>query len=121
MGVGRAAVRLQRLRTGPVITARNQGWATDGGIGAAGRGRDRRARLAAQRAAEQQAKARNRRLLLAGGSIVVVVAVVLAVVLLAARGGSSGPTSGNAAAAPTGSALTSVVGQLTSVPAGTLD
>ena len=92
------------------------------GSSAAGGGRDRRDRLAAQRAADRQAKARNRRLLLAGGSIVVVIVVVLAVVLLTSSGGgSSGSTAGNTAAAPTGSALTPVVGQLTSVPAGTLD
>ena len=93
------------------------------GSSAAGGGRDRRDRLAAQRAAEQQAKARNRRLLLAGGAIVVVVAVVLGNVLSLSggNGGSSGSTAGNTAAAPTGSALTSVLGQLTSVPASTLD
>jgi Domain of unknown function (DUF929) len=92
------------------------------GSSAAGGGRDRRDRIAAQRAADRQAKARNRRLLLAGGSIVVVIVVVLAVVLLTnSGGGSSGSTAGDTAAAPTGSALTSVVGQLTSVPAGTLD
>ena len=60
---------------------------------------------------------RNRRLLLAGGSIVAVIAVVVAFVLASSNGGSSGSTAGNTAAAPTGSALTSVVGQLTSVPA----
>jgi hypothetical protein len=92
------------------------------GPSAAGGGRDRRERLAAQRAAEQQAKARNRRLLLAGGSIVVVIAVVVAIIALtSSAGGSSGSTAGSSAAAPTGSALTSVVGQLTSVPASTLD
>jgi hypothetical protein len=93
------------------------------GSSAAGGGRDRRDRLAAQRAAERQAKARNRRLLLAGGAIVVVVAVVLGIVLSlgGGNGGSSGSTAGNTAAAPTGSALTSVLGQLTSVPASTLD
>jgi Domain of unknown function (DUF929) len=93
------------------------------GSSAAGGGRDRRARLAAQRAAEQQAKVRNRRLLLAGGAIVVVIAVVLGIVfgLSGGNGSSSGSTAGNTAAAPTGSALTSVLGQLTSVPASTLD
>src|SRR5580692_13161715 len=93
------------------------------GSSAAGGGRDRRDRLAAQRAAEQQAKARNRRLLVAGGAIVVVVALVLGIVLSLSggNGGSSGSTAGNTAAAPTGSALTSVLGQLTSVPASTLD
>jgi hypothetical protein len=85
------------------------------------RGGDRRQRLAAQRAAQQQAQVRKRRLWLAGGSIVAVIAVVVAFVLASSNGGSSGSSSGNTAAPPTGSALTSVLGQLTSVPAGTLD
>jgi hypothetical protein len=84
------------------------------------RGGDRRGRIAAQRAAEQ-AQVRKRRLWLAGGSIVAVIAVIVAFVLASSNGGSSGSTSGNTAAPPTGSALTSVLGQLTSVPAGTLD
>jgi hypothetical protein len=85
------------------------------------RGGDRRGRIAAQRAAEQ-AKVRKRRLWLAGGSIVAVIAVVVAFVLASSSGGSSGSASaGSTAAPPTGSALTSVVGQLTSVPAATLD
>jgi Domain of unknown function (DUF929) len=93
------------------------------GSSGGGGGRNRRDRLAAQRAADQQAKVRNRRLLLAGGAIVVVIAVVLGIVfgLSGGNGSSSGSTAGNTAAAPTGSALTSVLGQLTSVPAGTLD
>jgi hypothetical protein len=85
------------------------------------RGGDRRERLAAQRAADQQAQVRRRRLLLAGGSIVAVIAVIVAFVLASSNGGSSGSTSGNTAAPPTGGDLTSVVGQLTSVPASTLD
>jgi Domain of unknown function (DUF929) len=91
----------------------------------AGQGGNQRAGLAAQRAAEQQARARNRRLLLAGGAIVVVVvAVVVAIALGSHRsssGGSSGSTAGNSTASPTGSALTSVVNQLTSVLAATSD
>src|ERR1700733_10807781 len=83
-------------------------------------GGNRRGRIAAQRAAEQ-AQVRKRRLWLAGGSIVAVIAVVVAFVLASSNGGSSGSTSGNNAPAPTGSALTSVLGQLTSVPAATLD
>src|ERR1700733_2185575 len=83
-------------------------------------GGDRRGRIAAQRAAEQ-AQVRKRRLWLAGGSIVAVIAVIVAFVLASSNGGSSGSTSGNTAAPPTGSALTSVLGQLTSVPASTLD
>jgi hypothetical protein len=85
------------------------------------RGGDRRERLAAQRQAAQHAQVRKRRLWLAGGSIVAVIAVVVAFVLARSNGGSSGSTSGNNAPAPTGSALTSVLGQLTSVPATTLD
>jgi hypothetical protein len=83
-------------------------------------GGDRRARIAAQRAAGQRVQRRNR-LLLAGGAIVVVVAVVLALVLL--HGGNSG-SSGTAAggpAGPTGSSLTALTDQVTSVPAATLD
>jgi hypothetical protein len=52
---------------------------------------------------------------------VAVIAVVVAFVLASSNGGSSGSTSGNTAPAPTGSAVTSVLGQLTSVPAATLD
>src|SRR5580700_8179452 len=86
------------------------------------RGGDRRERLAAQqRAAAQQAQVRKRRLWLAGGSIVAVIAVVVAFVLASSNGGSSGSTSGSTAPPPTGSALTSVVAQLTSVPASALD
>jgi hypothetical protein len=85
------------------------------------RGGDRRERLAAQRQAAQQAQVRKRRLWLAGGSIVAVIAVVVAFVLASSNGGSSGSTSANTAPAPTGSAVTSVLGQLTSVPAATLD
>jgi hypothetical protein len=85
------------------------------------RGGDRRQRLAAQRQAAQNAQVRKRRLWLAGGSIVAVIAVVVAFVLASSNGGSSGSASGNTAPAPTGSALTSVLHQLTSVPAATLD
>jgi hypothetical protein len=80
---------------------------------------DRRGRISAQRAAHQRAQRRNR-LLLAGGAIVVVVAVVLALVLL--RGGNSG-SAGTAGgpSGPTGASLTALTGQVTSVPAATLD
>ena len=84
----------------------------------ADRGGERRARLAAQ-TARQQSRERNRRLLLAGGAIVVVVGVVLGFVLTG--GGGSAPTAGSTAAPPTGSASTTVISQLTSVPAATLD
>ena len=83
-------------------------------------GGDRRGRIAAQRAAEQ-ATVRKRRLYLAGGSIIAVIAVVVAFVLASSNGGSSGAAPGSTAAPPTGGDVTSVVGQLTSVPASTLD
>jgi Domain of unknown function (DUF929) len=78
----------------------------------------RRERIAAQRAAARRAEQR-RRILIAGGSILVVVAVVLAFVLVKAN---SKPSSGTTASnGPTGAALASVVGKVTSVPAATLD
>jgi hypothetical protein len=83
-------------------------------------GGDRRGRIAAQRAAEQS-RVRKRRLYLAGGSIIAVIAVVVAFVLASSNGGSSGAAPGSTAAPPTGSDVTSVVGQLTSVPASALD
>ncbi|MGD0698806.1 MAG: DUF929 family protein [Trebonia sp.] len=88
----------------------------------AGQSGNRRSRLAAQQAA-QQARMRNRRLLLAGGAILVVVVVVLVIVIFAVNGGSggSGSTAGSTAAPPAGGAQTAVIGQLTSVPAATLD
>jgi Domain of unknown function (DUF929) len=83
-------------------------------------GGDRRGRIAAQRAADQ-AQVRKRRLYLAGGSIIAVIAVVVAFVLASSNGGSSGAAPGSTAAPPTGGDASSVVGQLTSVPASTLD
>jgi hypothetical protein len=92
---------------------------SSGSSGSPGKGEDRRARIAAQRAAEQRAQRRNR-LLLAGGAVVVVVGVVLGLVL--ANGGSGSPSSpGTATPGPTGTALAAVTSQVTSVPAATLD
>ena len=87
------------------------------GKSSAGKGDDRRARIAAQRAAQQRARTRNR-LLMAGGAIVVVVAVVLAIVLTHGRGGQA---SGSASPGPTGAALVGLTAQVTSVPAAVLD
>jgi hypothetical protein len=78
---------------------------------------DRRARIAAQRAAEKRRQQRNR-IYIAGGSILAVVIVVVAFVLSAGNGGSS---SGSAPNGPTGAALTSVVNQVTSVPSSALN
>jgi thiol-disulfide isomerase/thioredoxin len=76
----------------------------------------RRARIAAQRAADQRAHRRNR-LLVAGGAIVAVVAVVLAIVLL--HGGNGTATAGPAG--PTGASLTALTDKVTSVPASAFD
>ncbi|MGH3261665.1 MAG: DUF929 family protein [Trebonia sp.] len=77
----------------------------------------RRARIAAQRAADRRTQQRNR-LLLAGGAVVVVVAVALTLVL--AQGGSTGTTAAGPPG-PTGGALTALTGKVTSVPASALD
>jgi len=90
-----------------------------GAPGAPGKGGDRRARIAAQRAAEQRAGRRNR-LLLAGGAVAVVVGVVLGLVLANGSGGSPS-ASGTATPGPTGTALAAVTRLVTSVPAATLD
>ena len=96
-----------------------------GKAGAARQDGDRRARIAAQRAADQHARSRNR-VLLAGGAIVVVVAVAGALVVFHGSGGSSAPAAGGAGAGPTGAgptgaSLTQIIGQVTTVPAATLD
>jgi hypothetical protein len=83
-----------------------------------GPGDDRRARIAAQRAAQQRAQRRNR-LLMAGGAVVVVVAVALALVLT--HRGSGGQASGSGSPGPTGTELASLTAQVTSVPAAVLD
>ena len=79
---------------------------------------DRRARVAAQREAERRAEQRKR-IYLAGGSILAVIIVVVAFVLIKSNGsGGSGSTASNG---PTGTALTTAVNQVTTVPAATLD
>ena len=80
---------------------------------------DRRERIAAQQAAARRADQRKR-IYLAGGAIVAVVAIVVAFVLV--KSGSGGSNSaGGASNGPTGTALTAVVNDVTSVPASTLD
>jgi Domain of unknown function (DUF929) len=88
------------------------------GRSSAGQGDDRRARIAAQRAAQRRAQTRNR-LIIAGGAVVVVVAVVIALVL--ARGGSGGQASASGSPGPTGTELASLTAQVTSVPVAVLD
>ena len=76
---------------------------------------DRRARIAAQREAERR-QAQRRRIYLAGGSILVVAIVVIALVLVKLNSGTPA-----ALTAPTGTALTNVIDQVTGVPASTTD
>jgi hypothetical protein len=78
---------------------------------------DRRARVAAQRAAAQRAERRGR-LLMAGGAIVVVIVVVVGFFIFKGSGNTASAAVSNG---PTGAALTSVVDQVTSVPATALN
>ena len=100
------------------------GWLTQGldeaSMGKASRTKvdtSRRERIAAQRAAERRAEQR-RRILIASGSIVVVIAVVVGFIVFKATSKPGSSTSSNG---PTGAALSSVVSNVTSVPASTLD
>ena len=77
----------------------------------------RREKIAAQRAAARRAEQR-RRILIASGSVVVVLAIVLVLIVIKLN---STPASNNSANGPTGAALASVVSNVTSVPASTLD
>jgi thiol-disulfide isomerase/thioredoxin len=79
----------------------------------------RREKIAAQRAKERRAEQR-RRILLASGSVVVVLAIVLTFVIikLNSKPASSASSVSNG---PTGSALTSLINEVTSVPASTLN
>jgi hypothetical protein len=79
---------------------------------------DRRARIAAQREAQRRADQRKR-IYIAGGSIFVVVIVVIAIVLVKLNSG--GGTVANVSNGPTGTALTSLVKQVTGVPTATTD
>lgn len=79
----------------------------------------RRERIAAQRQAERRQERRNR-LLIAGSAIAVVIIVVIVFVVVKANNHNSGTTS-SGASAPTGTALSSVVSQITSVPTSTTD
>ncbi len=83
-------------------------------------GSDRRARIAAQRAAARRSQTRNR-ILIAGGAIVAVVGIVLGLVLTSGNSTTGGSGSSGGPAAPTGQALASLVTTTTSVPTATLD
>lgn len=80
----------------------------------------RRERIAAQRAEERRREQRNR-LLIAGGAILAVVVIVVVFVVVKAGGGNGSNVAGGASNGPTGVALTSVVKDVTTVPASTLD
>ena len=77
-----------------------------------------RQRIAAQRAADRRRRGRNR-LLVAGGAIFCVVAVALTLVFVGL--GSKPNVTSPPADGPTGAALASLVGDLTSVPATVLE
>jgi thiol-disulfide isomerase/thioredoxin len=78
----------------------------------------RREKIAAQRARERRTEQR-RRIFLAAGSVVVVLAIVLTFVIIKLN--SKPPTTSSASNGPTGSALTSLINEVTSVPASTLN
>jgi Domain of unknown function (DUF929) len=80
----------------------------------------RREKIAAQRAAERRAEQR-RRILIASGSIVVVLAIVVAFVVVKLNSNSKPSSASSSSNGPTGAALTSVINDVTSVPASTLD
>jgi hypothetical protein len=77
----------------------------------------RREKIASQRAAERRAEQR-RRILIASGSVLAVIAIVVAFIVVKAN---NKPASGNSSNGPTGTALSSLVSSVTSVPASTLD
>ena len=100
------------------------GWPTQGldeaSMGKASRTKvdtSRREKIAAARAAERRAEKR-RRILIASGAIVVVLAIVVAFVVIKLNTKAS---SDNASNGPTGSSLSSIIANTTSVPASTLD
>jgi len=80
---------------------------------------DRRARIAQQREAERRSEQRKR-IYLAGGSILAVIIVVVAFVLIKQNSNKPGSESVGSNG-PTGSSLTSLINQTTSVPASALD
>jgi hypothetical protein len=79
---------------------------------------DRRARIAAQREKERRA-AQRKRIYLAGGSVLVVAIVVVAIVLVKLNSGSG--TAAAASNGPTGTALSTLTMQVTTVPSSVTD
>jgi hypothetical protein len=80
----------------------------------------RREKIAAQRAAERRAEQR-RRILIASGAIVAVLAIVVVFVVVKLNSNKPSPSASSSSNGPTGAALTSVINDVTSVPASTLD
>jgi thiol-disulfide isomerase/thioredoxin len=80
----------------------------------------RQQKIAAQRAAARRVEIRNR-VLLASGAILAVIVVVVAFIVVKANSDSKSSTAGGASNGPTGTALASVVKDVTSVPASTLN
>src|SRR5580692_2907077 len=78
----------------------------------------RRDKIAAQRAEAQRAERRNR-LLIGGGAIIAVIAIAAGLIIWKATSSTKAPA--QASGAPTGSSLTSVISDLTSVPTATTD
>ena len=81
---------------------------------------NRREKIAAQREAARRAEQRKR-ILLATGSIIVVAAVVLTFVIIKLNNKPSATSAQGVSNGPTGTALASVVHDVTTVPASTLD
>jgi hypothetical protein len=80
----------------------------------------RRERIAAARAAERRRQQRQR-LLMAGGGILAVIVIVVGFVIWKTTSSNPNNLAGGATNGPTGAALTTVVKDVTSVPASTLD
>jgi Domain of unknown function (DUF929) len=108
--------------SGADLTARADKGLDEASMGKASRTKvesTRREKIAAQRAAERRAE-RRRRILLASGAVVVVLAIVLTFVIIKLNNKPS-PSASSASNGPTGSALTAVINQTTSVPTSTTD
>jgi hypothetical protein len=92
-------------------------------MGKASRGKgddSRRERIAAARAAERRRQQRQR-LFLAGGGILAVIVIVLGFVIWKSTSSNPNNTAGGVSNGPTGTALATVVDEVTGVPASTLD
>jgi len=83
-------------------------------------GSTRRERIAAQQAAARKAEIRNK-VLMFSGVVVVIIAVVVAFVVSKTNSKPPASTAGGVSNGPTGTALSSVVTDTTSVPASTLN